>query len=390
METRNSKRARVEEDADAEDLAQPQTAKPFKVKPMKKPTKEQKRVIRELREIVARQGMGPMDYNDIAKRFTAPIDLISLCQMSPSFSKFVRHTSTRVNHKKGKQAESAAVTIETSSLSTEVTIDSRTIGLDSTLINAPLYPVLVSVCAEDKAFRIEGSILKKVDGVDTNVVLRLEWGIIDQGSEICIITRGLAAMFDLKCFPLSKDLKKAIRMVTADGEACVLTHFTILIFTCRGIRRTVQAFIRPGSMMSQLQLLLGLPWLHDVDGHLDIRNSILEISDTAISEHRVKIQELKFVQSDRHKLMLQPAHSKYRANVEFADRMILSNIEKPLGVIATDVSIPVDAQNMPYLPIMPDNNFYCLLKQFTSDSEDSTDIDTDKDSDSESEFLGNS
>ncbi len=391
METRNNKRARVEEDAeDAENLAQPQTAKPFKVKPTKKPTKEQKKVLRELREIVARQGMGPMDYNDIAKRFTAPIDLISLCQMSPSFSKFIRHTSTRVNHKKGKPAESAEATIETSSLSAEVTIHSRSVGLDSTLINAPLYPVLVRVSAEDKAFRIEGSIMKKIDGVDTNVVLRLEWGIVDQGSEICIITRGLAAMFDLKCFPISTDLKKTIRMVTADGEACVLTHFTTLIFTCRNVRRTVQAFIRPGSTMSQLQLLLGLPWLHDVDGHLHIRNSTLEIGDISIGEHRVKIQGPKFIQSRRHKLMLQPAHSKYRANVEFADRMMSSNIEKPLGVAATDVSIPSNAQNTPYLPAVPDNNLQHLLEQCTSSSEDSMDMDTDEDSDSDDEFSENS
>jgi hypothetical protein len=42
---------------------------------------------------------------------------------------------------------------------------------DTVLLNAPLYPELVSVMAKDKAFRIAGSILRKVDGVDTNITL---------------------------------------------------------------------------------------------------------------------------------------------------------------------------------------------------------------------------
>jgi hypothetical protein len=384
-DTRASKRARVDEDdEEAPNLAEPQAAKPFKVKAVKKKSKKGdsgNKLLKDLREIVARQGHGPMNYSDITKRFTAPINLIELLQMSPSYAKHLRHDSTRVNNKKQPNQQTVgASTIEMSHTKAQVKTDHTTANF-----YRPLYPELVTVRPADKAFRLCGSILHKVDGVDTNIILETAWTIADQGSEICLITKGLAAMFGLKAYALTAEEKSGIRMGTADGQSCQLTHYITCVFTCEGITRTVQAFIRPGSTFDQFQLLLGLPWLHDVDAHIGIRQGTIEIGDIRRGEKRVKIKGPQFIQSTKHNLILLPLSPAYQPQIQFTNHLMENNPDAPTAVDLNHPSIPHR-----FGTNASQGQSNAVQQPQVEDSDSSAEYETDSDSDSSDEEDGES
>lgn len=60
-----------------------------------------KRVLEHRREIVGREGKGPIDYDELAKRISFPLNLLELWQVSSDASKKFRRLSTRIS-KKGK------------------------------------------------------------------------------------------------------------------------------------------------------------------------------------------------------------------------------------------------------------------------------------------------
>ncbi|KAI0994798.1 hypothetical protein K3495_g13383 [Podosphaera aphanis] len=66
---------------------------------VRKTGKRHKRVMRQLREIVGRQGKGPVDYEKLAEDIQVHINLMELFQISPDLSKAFRALSTRVNEK---------------------------------------------------------------------------------------------------------------------------------------------------------------------------------------------------------------------------------------------------------------------------------------------------
>ncbi|KAI0995731.1 hypothetical protein K3495_g12450 [Podosphaera aphanis] len=95
--------------------------------------------------------------------------------------------------------------------------------------------------------------------------------------------------------------------MTADGNSSQLTEFCKLHICTQGVWRRIWCFIRPGTHDGgDLHLLLGLPWLNDVDAKIFIRSSYIEIGDTAAGENLTKIQGPIFIPSIKHRLVLLP------------------------------------------------------------------------------------
>ena len=56
-------------------------------------------MVRNLREIVGRQGKGPINYQKLVEDIKVEVSLMDLFQMSPDLSRAFRTLSTRVNKK---------------------------------------------------------------------------------------------------------------------------------------------------------------------------------------------------------------------------------------------------------------------------------------------------
>jgi hypothetical protein len=60
----------------------------------------------------------------------------------------------------------------------------------------------------------------------------------------------------------------------------------------------VHAFVRPGRHADEeLSLLLGLPWLHDIDAHFGTRDSVVRIGDREKGEKPTKLRGPLFIPS---------------------------------------------------------------------------------------------
>ncbi|POS84218.1 hypothetical protein EPUL_004465, partial [Erysiphe pulchra] len=93
-------------------------------------------------------------------------------------------------------------------------------------------------------------------------------------------------------------------MNVANGTSAQLTHYASFELGVLGIWRKVEAFVRPFNNDNgrDIHLLLGMPWLHAVDARTRIRDSIIEIGDSAIGEEIMKIKGPKFIKSEKQKL----------------------------------------------------------------------------------------
>jgi hypothetical protein len=101
---------------------------------------------------------------------------------------------------------------------------------------------------------------------------------------------------------------------TADRNSSALLAYTSFMIGVNGIWRRVYAFIRPELKNNQgeLSLLLGLPWLDDVDAKIHIRQSAIEIGDQSRGEKTVTLQGPIFVPSSEHRLILHPKNPNTR------------------------------------------------------------------------------
>ncbi|KUJ24601.1 uncharacterized protein LY89DRAFT_727621 [Mollisia scopiformis] len=96
-------------------------------------------------------------------------------------------------------------------------------------------------------------------------------------------------------------------MNTADGNSSSLNSYTTFNIGVNSIWKKIYVFIRPDvGGKGDLSLLLGLPWLHDVDAKFNIRESKIEIGDRGVGENIVTLQRPIFIPSEKHKLILHP------------------------------------------------------------------------------------
>lgn len=113
--------------------------------------------------------------------------------------------------------------------------------------------------------------------------------LADQGSDVNLIYEPLRKYMDLKLRPL-KDLglmeKESLSMTTADGGSHELKHWVSFNIDVMGIKREVWAFVCPGTQ-GGLALLLGCPYLANVNAHIHVRDGTIELGDPEVGEHVV-------------------------------------------------------------------------------------------------------
>ncbi|KAI0997162.1 hypothetical protein K3495_g11025 [Podosphaera aphanis] len=130
----------------------------------------------------------------------------------------------------------------------------------------------------------------------------------DQGSDMIIMTVGFLEKFNLPLNSLSNRGMNGLTINVADGTSARLTHHSQFEIGVLGIWRKVEAFVRPFSDRNadEVDLLLGLPWLHTVCAKIWVGKSIIEIGDPERGEKILKIQGPIFVEGGEQKLVLCP------------------------------------------------------------------------------------
>ncbi|KAI0991693.1 hypothetical protein K3495_g16494 [Podosphaera aphanis] len=99
-------------------------------------------------------------------------------------------------------------------------------------------------------------------------------------------------------------------MGTANGGSTQLHQYAEIKISVEDIWRTIQVFVRPPTANDRPSLILGLPWLYDVNADIKIRKFQLRIGDKEKGEKRVTIQTSEFKPAVHHKLSLIPLASK--------------------------------------------------------------------------------
>ncbi|KAI0997595.1 hypothetical protein K3495_g10593 [Podosphaera aphanis] len=169
----------------------------------------------------------------------------------------------------------------------------------------------------EKVFRVPISVRTKKNGELVKVSLPEGIAQADQESDMKILTVGFLRRLGLPMRSLARIGLNGLLVKVADGTSAKLTHYSEFGVGSLGIRRTMRAFVRPlsDSNAMDMHLLLGLPWLHDVDARIRIRDSIIEMGDQASGEKVVRIQGPKLMRDDKNKLILCPAN-KHGGTVE--------------------------------------------------------------------------
>jgi hypothetical protein len=222
-------------------------------------------------------------------------------------------------------------------------------------IGADLHP-------DDKAFKIPVTFRVRHQGKYTKVAMPIGMTHGDQGSDMNLISEPLRKAMGFTVIALSSKGWSGLSMNTADGNSSPLVAYTTFMIGVNGIWRRVYAFIRPETRSNQgeLSLLLGLPWLDDVDAKIHIRRSAIEIGDQSIGEKPVTIQGPLFVPSAEHRLILHPKSSTARQGPG----------KIPVHFPTVDSSRPIESENS---------------GSESSDADDESEYMTDETSESESE-----
>ncbi|KAG5930942.1 hypothetical protein E4U60_006655, partial [Claviceps pazoutovae] len=98
------------------------------------------------------------------------------------------------------------------------------------------------------------------------------------GAEISIVSRAFVTKHKIPMYDLGSVRFKGLCMRTADGRQVKVTEFTVLEVNCQGIVRSIGAVVTPDEQpRTQAVLILGLPWLYDVDAKFYIAGSKVTI-----------------------------------------------------------------------------------------------------------------
>ncbi|RKF80392.1 hypothetical protein GcM1_193012 [Golovinomyces cichoracearum] len=109
-------------------------------------------------------------------------------------------------------------------------------------------------------------------------------------------------------FQVSPDLSRAFKSLsTRVTEKSMRTRKT-MDAKPNSKGRKVEVFVRPflSENIDDVHLILGIPWLHEVNAIIRIKRSIIEIGDPERGERVIKLQGPEFITSEHHKLVLYP------------------------------------------------------------------------------------
>ena len=158
----------------------------------------------------------------------------------------------------------------------------------------------------DKQYRIEAKIRKENDEI---VTLPKATTQADQGSDINVISPELVSMLQLKPQALGDIGFAGLSMRTADHRETILHLWVTLTIGVANVWRTIRYFVGPKTGASaneghKMSLILGLPWLWQVNAHLAVRDSKLFLGDPKLGEEvRVVVGPEIFFSTDHTMLM---------------------------------------------------------------------------------------
>ncbi|RKF62142.1 hypothetical protein OnM2_035106 [Erysiphe neolycopersici] len=273
------------------------------VKVCQKVHRRGQRALKHLREIIGRSGKGPINYTKLAEEIKVNVSLLDLFQMSPELSREFRNISTRIVPKRAaKIAGAKAAGVH------RVVVDQEIPGDNS----KGLQHILSYVNMEERAFCVPALIRTKKGRISVDVRLPSTVNQADTGSDMVVISYGLVKHLDLPMKLLSENGFSGLTMNVANGTSSPLKFFSSFRINVMGISRNVEAFNE-----KELNLLLGLPWLHDANAKIYMRDSIIEIGDPDRSENVLKVKGPEFTQSSQNKLILHlktPKSKDFRMN----------------------------------------------------------------------------
>ena len=162
----------------------------------------------------------------------------------------------------------------------------------------------------DKAFRIPCSVIKP-NG--ETLELDQRYTQANQGSDMNVISTGLAQHLGLDLHDLSEVGFKGLSMRTADSQETVLHQWVWLRIVVEQIIRDIRCFVTPeihhttaAGKTEHLSLILGLPWLYSVDAFISIRKSKIMIGDTSVGETVRQVVGPELVFCKDHNLLMYP------------------------------------------------------------------------------------
>jgi len=264
--------------------------------------------------IRGREGKGPFDWKELAEKTPVTMSLLDLYQISPEGAKSLQQISQRRTRKSNKTSETL-IPDDTTPATTKLPkitavnllqlVPSLTVAKDSARAAATRergpQPFRLTV---DLRFNVNGVAAKP--GGTASLTLFAPAVQVDQGAELSLVSRDLVSENDMVLYPLSAVGMGNWEFRTADGTRHSVSHFVSLQVEVGDIKRCIWAVVQSSSDMpgTETKLLLGLPWLFDVNCHINIRDWSIEIGDTELGEKRTVLNSGKLRMAVGHGILL--------------------------------------------------------------------------------------
>ncbi|OJD09665.1 hypothetical protein ACJ73_10158 [Blastomyces percursus] len=184
---------------------------------------------------------------------------------------------------------------------------------------------------DDKAFRFPAQI--KIAGK----IFELPRAVTqaDQGSELNLVSEGFLRTYWIPKKPLSDIGYQGMSMKTATKVESLLHFWAEIEIAVQGIWRKVPFFVSTSSKkttVSSNDLLLGIPWLFDVNARLDIRKGVMVIGDVDRGEERVIVQGPELVYAQGTKILMLPPRLTSSLRTPHKEKDFEQSREEPLNV----------------------------------------------------------
>ena len=163
---------------------------------------------------------------------------------------------------------------------------------------------LRELAGSEKAYNIGGA--ARVNGKETHIPKKHTSA--DQGSDMNVMSTSMTQVLSLVPKSLAEVGFLGLCMETADHRETLLETWVLFDYCVEGLWRSVPCFVSPPTpgVEDVPRLLLGLPWLHDINAVISVRNSSIQIGDPAIGEQVRFITGPELVYHRDHSLLMYP------------------------------------------------------------------------------------
>ncbi|KAI0815398.1 hypothetical protein GGR55DRAFT_628728 [Xylaria sp. FL0064] len=135
-----------------------------------------------------------------------------------------------------------------------------------------------------------------------------------QGRDVNIIHSLLVDQLGLTRMKICDLGIERLFLLNSAGKTDPVTEFVVFVADVNFISRPIWAIVQPdGGKLTNL-MILGLPWLWDVMAVIDVRNNVLTIGDHAVKEVPVRICGPSLSFAGKHRLAL--AHMVPKLGIE--------------------------------------------------------------------------